>query len=75
MDILAICQKLKILWQFEIFVNTGQYGAGNFKTLLLTVLIRCELNVMINKAVIRKCKFMDISAICQKLKKLWHFDF
>ncbi len=25
--------KLKILWRFEIFVNTGSYGAGNFKTL------------------------------------------
>ena len=32
---LAICQKLKIVWYFEIFVNTGPYGAGNFKTLLL----------------------------------------
>ncbi len=35
MDILAICQKLKNLWHFQIFVNTGPYGAGNFKMLLL----------------------------------------
>ncbi len=28
-----MCQKLKILWHFEIF-NTGPYGAGNFETLL-----------------------------------------
>ncbi len=27
--------KLNILCHFEIFVNTGPYGAGNFKTLLL----------------------------------------
>ncbi len=32
---LAICQNLNILWHFKIFVNTGLYGAGNFKTLLL----------------------------------------
>ena len=32
---LVICQKLKILWHFENFVNTGPYGAGNFKALLL----------------------------------------
>ncbi len=32
---LAICQNLKILWYFEIFVNTEPYGTGNFKTLLL----------------------------------------
>ena len=32
---LAICQKLKMLWHFEIFVNTEPYGAGNFKALLL----------------------------------------
>ncbi len=32
---LAICQKLNILWHFGIFVNTGSYGARNFKMLLL----------------------------------------
>ncbi len=31
--VLAICQKLKMLWHFEIFVNSEPYGAGNFKTL------------------------------------------
>ncbi len=31
----AMCQKLKILWHFEIFVNAGPYGAGNLKALLL----------------------------------------
>ena len=31
----AICQKLKILSYFEIFVKTGPYRAGNFKMLLL----------------------------------------
>ncbi len=24
-----------MVWDIEIFVNTGSYGAGNFKTLLL----------------------------------------
>ena len=38
MTFLAICQELKILWHFEIFANTGPYGAGNFKTLLLQFL-------------------------------------
>ncbi len=32
---LAICQILKSLRHFEIFVNTGPHGAKNFKTLLL----------------------------------------
>ena len=31
----VICQKLKILWHFEIFVNTGPYEAVNFKMQLL----------------------------------------
>ncbi len=35
MTFLAICQKLKILWHFEIFVNTGPYGTRNFKRLFL----------------------------------------
>ena len=26
---------LKKIWQFQIFVNTGPHGAGNFKKLLL----------------------------------------
>ncbi len=30
-----MCQKLKLLWHFEVFVNTGPYGAENFKTLLV----------------------------------------
>ncbi len=34
-NILAICQKLKILWHFEICIYAGPYGAGNFKMLLL----------------------------------------
>ena len=33
--VLEIYQKLKILWRFEIFVNTEPYRAENFKTLLL----------------------------------------
>ena len=31
--------KFKNLWDFEIFVNTGLYVAGNFKTLLLLKLL------------------------------------
>ncbi len=33
--LLGICQKLRILWHFEIFANTGPYGAGDFKMLPL----------------------------------------
>ena len=31
----VICQKLQKLWHFEFFLNTGPYGAGCLKTLLL----------------------------------------
>ncbi len=34
-NILDICQKLKILWHFDIFFNTGPYESVNFKTILL----------------------------------------
>ncbi len=55
MDILAICEKLKMLWHFEIFVNTGPSGAGNIQNATRPmVFIRSEPNFMINKAVIRK---------------------
>ena len=53
-DVLVICSKLNILWHFEIFVSTGPYGAGNFKTTPPAVFIRSKPNFMINKAVIRK---------------------
>ncbi len=55
---------------FVIFVNTGAYGTGNFKTLL----IRPELKFMMNKAVIREYKVIHLLVICQKLKMLWHFE-
>ncbi len=35
MDDFALCQKLKMFWHFLIFANTGPYGAGNVKKLLL----------------------------------------
>ncbi len=31
----AICQTLRKLWHFEIFLNTGPYAAENFKMLFL----------------------------------------
>ncbi len=34
-NVLEICQTLKLLWHFDFFVNTGPYGSGNFKMLLL----------------------------------------
>ncbi len=34
--LLAILQKIKILWHFEMFVNTGLYGAGSFEMLPVT---------------------------------------
>ncbi len=43
-NILGICQKLKILWHFEIFVNTGPHGAGNFQNAIpVFVLILAKL--------------------------------
>ncbi len=48
---LAICPNLKILWHFDIFVNTGPYQAGNFKRLLLLqIFVLSNPNFMINKA-------------------------
>ncbi len=29
---------------------------------------------MINKVVIRECKVINVLAMCQKLKILWHFN-
>ena len=58
----AIRQKLKILWHFEIFVNTGPYWAGNFKALLLLHIfdpIWAKL-YMINKVGILECKLINV---------------
>ena len=64
-----------MLWHFEIFVSTETYGAGNFKNATSPIVfIRSELNFMINKAVIREYKVIHVLAICQELKKLWHFE-
>ena len=73
--LLAIYQKLKILWHFQIFVNTGPHGAGNSKTLLLQF-IRSEPNFLINKAVKGEYKLINVLAICQKLNfvTLWIFN-
>ena len=57
---------LKFLWHFEILVNTGPYGVGHFKTVRTppTVFIRSEAKFMINKAVIKKSKVINVLAIC-----------
>ncbi len=72
-DILAIYQQFKKLWHFKICVNTGPMGLEISKR-YGEVFIQSCLNFMINKAVIRECKVMDILAISQKLKKMWHFE-
>ena len=72
-DILAICQKVKFCGTYKMFVNTGLYGAGNFKSLLLLQFVS-NLSFIMHKAVIRVYKVMNILAICQKLKILWHFE-
>ncbi len=41
---------------------------------LPTLLIRSEPNFMINKAVIRAYKVINVLAICPKLKMLRHFE-
>ena len=57
---------------FEIFVNTGPYGAG--KLYSSYIFIPSEPQFMRNKAVIRKCKVINDLVICQKLIVLWHFE-
>ena len=52
----------------------GPYGSKKFKTLLPPDFIRSEPNFMINNVVIGEYTIMDILAICQKFKKLWHFE-
>ncbi len=32
-------KKIKILWHFKMFVNKGPYSAGDFKTLLLRLIV------------------------------------
>ncbi len=77
MDILPICQKIKILWHFE---TQDHMGLEISNAPPPTGFIQSEPNFMINKAVIRAYKVMDILAICQflaiyhKLKSLWHFE-
>ncbi len=71
---LAICLKLKTSWQFEIFVNTGPYGAENFKTL---VLFSAKLNQDIGyHGGIQAVTFLGIIMIIRQVykKKLWHFE-
>ena len=73
MTFLAICQKLKILWHFEIFINTGPYGAGNFKMLLLQFLSDVSQTLWghilpwWNTLLL----FLGIGKV---LKNLWHFE-
>ena len=38
------------------------------------VFIRSDPKFMINKAVIRECKVINVLAMCQKLKLLWNFE-
>ncbi len=74
-DFLAICQKiLKKIPHFEILVNTGPYGGWKFQNATSTVFIRFEPNFMINRAVIREYKVINVLVIWQKLKILWHFE-
>ncbi len=50
-----------MLWDFDIFVNTGPYGGWKFQnTTPPTAFIHSEQNFVINKAVITECKVMGI---------------
>ncbi len=70
----AICQKLKILWHFEIFLNTGPYGAGNFKRFSSYSFIWCQPNFMRTLATMAEYRLSLFLAIGQVLKILWHFE-
>ncbi len=52
-NVLTICQKLKMLWYFEIFCYHRTTWGWKFQNPTPTILIRSEPNFMINKAAIR----------------------
>ncbi len=66
-DILAICQKLKILYTLKFLLTLRTMGLEISKCLTPpTVFIQSGPNFMINQTVIRECKVMDILMICQE---------
>ncbi len=72
---LVICQKLKMFWHFEFFVNTGPYGTGNFKNAAPpTLFIRCQPNFKRTLATMVEYSLLLFLAIDQLLTILWHFE-
>ncbi len=71
---LALCKKLNILWHFEIFVNTGPYGAEFQSAIPPTVFIHCHSNFMRTLATKGEYRLVHFLAIGQIKKKMWHFE-
>ena len=66
---------LKILWHFEFFLNTGPYGAGNFKTLLLPQFSSDVSQTLWGHwATMVEYRLWLFLVIGQLLKILWHFE-
>ena len=72
---LALCQKLQIWWHSEIFVNTGPYGAGNFKVLLLLHPMSLKLYEDIGyHGRIQAVTFLGSQPNLKKNVALWNFN-
>ena len=70
---LALCQKLKILWHFEIF-NTTILGWKFQNATLPTLFIQYQPNFMRTLATMVECRLLLFLAIGQVLNILWIFE-
>ena len=66
--------KKKIMALKKLYIHRTVLGWKFQNATSPTVFIQSGPNFMINTAVIGEYKVMDILAICQKLKILWHFE-
>ena len=66
---LVICQKLQNDDPLNLFLNTGPYGAGNLKTVLLLQFSSIPSKFI---AYHGKCRLLRFLAIGQVLQNLWH---
>ena len=71
-----MCPKLKILWHFEIFLDRGPYGTGNFKMLLLLQFSSDVSQTLWGHWLPwwNTGYLLPFLAIGQFLKKFWHFE-
>ncbi len=75
--VLAIRQKLKIVWHFEMFVNAGPYGAGHFKALLRLQFLFHRISGKLYEYIdytVGRYRLVIFVVISRFLKTLWHFE-